>query len=170
MSAEDSKDKKDARKEAYEERDKLKARAMKAEHPPDAGTVGENWLRLARNAEGVAMGESTDRGGEEVSIETIERVAMELARSLPKGPGSALLRKLKALDAGIHGAGSKAEARYVLARMFPRLDSDQARKAINRFLKECWQPWALDQIQQVFHWMRVFYEARMQGFDSGESS
>ncbi len=155
-----------ARRKAYQDRDRLKAEAMNAHQPLDPAQVGKVWVDVAENAEKQAMVQVQEKAETEVTIAELERMAVEFARSLPKAGGNPLVRRLKALDARIQGAVSKEEIRYTVARVFPRLD-EAVRKTLNRFLRDCWQHRPLEQVRQVFHWMRVFYEAKTKDFDLG---
>lgn len=96
--------------------------------------------------------------------------AMSLAGALGK---SERLSKLKALERALEGARGGSEGdevqmvKYYLARYYPRL-AEETRKVFVEDVLECAICWEPHDVRLLFHFLRVFYEAKTAGFSLEE--
>lgn len=157
-----------ASQEGKSVREKLKARIMlgKADPTRTSEECGQAWVNCSPDSFKSALkglqprktSARLDPGA--VSDASLMEMAMALADSISRDER---LSKLKALERCIDGAADAKELQYHLARFYPRLLKRTQEIVTEHFLpcSVCLKP---REFKSLFHFFRVFFEARKQGF------
>lgn len=131
---------------------------------------GEMWLAKATYASKKDEGKKEKIAMTKIELQDptetptsaqIEKQALEFARKISS---QEVVNKLKALETAIDGARDREEVRYLIARAFPRFKdkNGNTKEALNGMLT-CLSNWELKDFKKLFHFTRVFFEARKEG-------